>query len=512
MKTVAKYLRLGVMITLVAAITFHACHEEDFPPAIQFTLSNQSVDEGKTVVIEFRLDKPASQAGHIKVSMEGNAIYDQDYTTDPPATNQLNLTVFKGQKAVAFKVNVIDNDTFDHGKFILFSLESVSEGLQMGAVKSITLLIKDDEGPSLVNFKASVSSVMEKNKEGIIVQIPFTAPAKGNGRVIVSFAAINARLGREFKINTATSLMNTFVLPVFPSDSSVSFTLIPIHNEIVLQNQQIVFTISGTDGVVKRGTHLTHIVTIMEEDDQALINFANEENIISEKDNGILVEVPFSTQSPGVGEIIISLSPFNTAYGVGFTTEPPAVMNMIKLTVADKQPKAYFVVYPQDDAHCNPDRYINFEISVATGSLSKGTALYYNLNLTDNEVVNHVNFTNIAGSVDEQNSNGIPVELELDFPASEDAVIYIYSSAGCNYYGGGDYFKTQPPVICDYFGPAQLQLNVLKGDQHIEFIVLPINHAITSNYHSHFQYEKSTDTCLQAGANARYDLTILNKD
>jgi hypothetical protein len=511
LKNPGQGLRLGVKTTLTLTI-----NDDEGPSIVNFEVNVGTVTEDNAhgIVIQLPLSTPTTDVGSITLTLNpGQAVYGTHFTTTPAATNNaITFTVEQNATGINLTVLPIDNDLYTGDFIVSFSISAVSGVVQKGNNLNYSLTIVDDELPSVASFAKISGEISETNSNGIIVEIPFSSPAKGNGSLIITLNADVAVYGKDF-ITSPIVLSNTITLNILPEETSASFTVFPTHNFVATQNQQITFSISDVSGVIQKGTSLIYSLTIINEDHEALVNFEVASGSLDENNGeGIVIEIPFSAQAPGEGNITISVAAFNAQNQ--FTTTPAvAGNNTITLNVANAQDKASFKVVPVNNTICTiGERYINFKITFANGSVMKGSQLDYKLTLVDDEVVSSISFTETEGSIAENNSNGIEVKLKFSNPAFENGVLHI--SSYCDWYGYDPRYTTTPPTSCDWSSGSYVSLNILKGDIDTKFTVFPVdNNVKENNFVWHFfQTWSGHNNCLQRASDSKFILTIVDDD
>ncbi len=515
MKNLIKRFRLLVSIVQFSLITLSNCKKDGviLPLIVQFNLIAQNVTEGGEAIVTLLFDKAADRDGSVLVVAGGDANYGERYTTDPAINNRsFAVDIVKGQASAQFKVMTVDNTVFEGNKFISFNLTNPTDGLKLGTQTSIKVIIIDNEGPSLANFYVNGGIIKENDVNGIVVQIPLSAPAKGTGSMTITLNSTSAMYGKDFITIPATD-GNSIALNVLPNETSANFTVLPIHNFIATQDLQIAFTISATSGVIQKGLSTKYSLTIINEDVASVVNFASSSGTLSENSaDGIVVEIPFSTQAPGEGSITVSLTSASTSYGDQFTTVPAAAgNNTITLNISNAQQSASFKVLPVNNAYCNVERYIQFTISFVNGSVMKGSDLDYRLTLTDDEHASIVSFAENSGSIGENNAAGVVVHLNLSSPMIENGWFYVSPSD----YGNSNKYITNPVMEYDYSGGSYMMINLPKDASSADFTVIPVNNADkTGNYVVDFSisYPYSNQGCIQVGQNSKYTLTIVDDD
>jgi hypothetical protein len=502
---------LLAILLLVSNIIFYGCEDELAPPAvIQFSESTQSVAEGGETMITITFNRAAPQSGSINLNIKTNAIYDQHYVTDLPSKkeNQV-ITIEKGQKMLQFKITTINNDQFDNGKFIILELDNPSEGLTLGSVKLLAITLIDDEGPSIADFERDVELVDELDVNGTEVKLPLSAPAKGTGRIIIDVSS-SAVYGKDF-ITSPEMENNTITRNILPGESDANFKVIPIHNFNATENQQVSFKISSTEGVVQKGKGLNHLLTIINEDDQALVNFATSSGTVEENNaSGIIVEIPLTIPALGEGSITISAFPRDLDT---FTTDPAQASNgTFTLPVPNHAEKVSFKVFPLNNSFCFSEFFsktVSFKIVSVNGSVKMGIGLEYGLTIMDDEVHVLADFETIEGSIQESNSDGIQVKLNFSKPLSQNTIISL-TNGNCDF---PTKFITEPPTSnCDYYYNSTLALNVSKDQTSAQFKIHPLSNSLSSNLLVSYYIGDSYDHCIHAGTNSEYTLTIVNNN
>jgi hypothetical protein len=478
-------------------------------------MDSQSVAEGAEVTINISLDRVAAQDASIELIIETNAIYGKHYTSNLGGignSTTVKLPISKGQRTVQFNISSINNNVFDNGKFLTFKLFNPSRGLSVGVAATLTLTIIDDEGPSLVNFEKNDEIINELNSAGTEVKILFSAPVKGEGSITILLHPGGALPGKDF-ITSPANLNNIIKLNTLPGESEASFTIIPIHNFIVTQHQQIKFVISEVGGALTLGTRSEFTLTVLNEDTEALVNFASGGGTLDENNTaGLDIVLPFSAQAPGDGSIIISFNTNNVTYGNSFTTVPPSINGTINLFVVSGQLHASFKVLPINNTFCHDEeRSIQFTVASAIGSLKRGNTLNYKLTLNDDELVSVASFAIAEASVSENNNSGISVQINLSNPTQASGGLLIHS----------DWWAHQGKLVTvpafDYscywycYDPS---IAISPGTASTTFQIIPSDNLIDHpNYVASFYLQPfNNNGCLQIAQNTKFNITIIDDD
>ena len=387
---------------------FTACEDDEkyiSPSVIQFTARVQNVPEGGEAIISLTLDKPAPRSGWVELTFEGSAVYGQHYVTAPTLASSwgepgvilhdrhditalqgshgsMLLSIYKGHTSAAFKIASTDNAKFEGSHFVIFKLNNGTEVFRVGDMATLTVVIADDEVPSLANFEVPSASVTEQDENGIVVNIPFSAPARGEGSVAVVLEPGKAVKETNFTIDQEMT-NNSMSFNVARNSSGVSFKVYPVNNDLFTGNFILQFAITDISGVVQRGDNLSSSLTLVDDEAPSIARFASLSGTIEESNtNGITVEVSLSSPVKGEGSIGISPDPGNLVYGTHFTTMPEMQNNRLIINLSHNQTSASFTVFPVADNVRTEDEILSLSIQEATGVVWKGSdSLTYKLTI-----------------------------------------------------------------------------------------------------------------------------------
>ncbi|MEX1239757.1 MAG: hypothetical protein WEB30_08570 [Cyclobacteriaceae bacterium] len=383
-------LRLLTNLATGCLLMFSSCREdgnEISPSIIQFSVNVQKVSEGDEVIITLTLDKPAPGSGSVELSLEGNAVYNQHYVTAPaPSAGAIVLRVYKGHTSTAVKIEPVDNAKFEGSKFLILQLSNPAGGLRLGEITALTVVMADDEGPSLAGFAVPSGTVNEQNENGIVVDIPFSAPAKGEGSLTVTLQQGQAVLGRNFTIDQEQT-NNSFSFNVGKNSAGVSFKVFPVDNDLFTGNFILQFAITDISGVVQKGDNQSYTLTVADDEAPSVAKFGQSSGAIDESNaDGISVEILLSSPVKGEGTIGIALAAQNSIYGTDFTTVPELKDNSIILNLSHNQHSASFTVFPVNDDLLTGEQILLFSIDEASGVVWKGSdSATYELTIVDDE-------------------------------------------------------------------------------------------------------------------------------
>ena len=269
MKLSSSYLFTGILGALLLA----GCSEEETvpqkavvtPATAQFQQDAWQVSEkGGVADVVINLSKPAPAAGAISVQLGGTHL--SHVTTQPALVNGIiALPVARGTSSASFRIQTVDNGTMDGNKLIALQLAQVSEGLQVGTLKSAQVGIEDDEAPVTAAFLLNAGSVRENSSEGSTVVIALGSEAPANGQLVIAFNALNAQPGTDFQTEPAL-INNHVVLPIQAGTRQATFKILPVNNAQIDNHREIRMSIESAAGGVRKGDQLTFSLTVTDDE------------------------------------------------------------------------------------------------------------------------------------------------------------------------------------------------------------------------------------------------------
>ena len=507
---------LLLIIVWIALQVLLSCSEEEIgASSVYFAESTQSIAEGSEAEVILRLDRTATTYYLLKITVETNAIYGEHFVTDPVIeTNEFFIGVQKGQSSVAFRINTIDNELFDGGKFMIFRIMNTSTSPKAGEIASNTVTIADDEGPSIVDFGWGLLPIPEKQPDGLLIEFPFATPANGKGSVDITLT-YDEEYSKRFKTDPEP-IDNVITLTVSHGVPGISFTFWPIDDDIFNGNFTVTLSITSVSGVVQKGKVTILEITVHDNEVRSIVTFAKEEEAIQENETvGTVVRLSLSTPSAGTGTVSLSFSPVSDVetktpiYGVDFVTIPEAINGTVVIPVTNGAKTLDLIIAPIHNSKCG-DLIINLILTEATGSVAIVRNNPLEIIFKDVDASN-LNFAKDTGLVDEGNPSGIEIHLTLSKPALENATIYVI---GPSFIGDenlyGTVYKTEPAMIGEWYD-LLVPLSVHQGATSLEFTVYPIDNAKDqADYILGFYFWYANNSCFVGYGT--YALTIKDDD
>jgi hypothetical protein len=268
MKRFQNYFLFGVLSTSALL----SCKNEDTelndvitPVVVQFSETQIVLNEnetGKTVAVS--LSRAASADGSIEVEFTSDKL--SGIKIEPAAVDGiLALPVAKGSTSASFTIQPINNTIMDGAKTISVSLKKVTDGFQLGANKSVSLSVVDDEAPVAANFLFQIGTTRENVGSGAIVTIALSNPAPAEGHIEITFSSINQQYGTHF-VTEPAAIDGKVLLPVQLGSDHVSFKVIPTNDLLFNGERTISFSLNKAQGGVSKGAGVTHALTITDDE------------------------------------------------------------------------------------------------------------------------------------------------------------------------------------------------------------------------------------------------------
>lgn len=258
-------------ITLLFLGALMSCSEDpifekpDLAITVEFYEDQISFAENSvTNNITLSLSKPSETGGVITV--EASSVNLNAFSTSPAMEDGiLELPISKGQVSISFEVKAVDNQLLDGDKSISFTVSSVSEGLSIGAAKSVIATVIDDESPAQINFMLNAGTVRENSEDGSTTIITLSHAAPGTGSIGISLASTKAVYGVNF-VTEPEAIDGKISLSVETGMNHVEFKLIPLNDNSFNGDRTITYTITDTDGAISKGQGLTHEILITDDE------------------------------------------------------------------------------------------------------------------------------------------------------------------------------------------------------------------------------------------------------
>lgn len=296
------------LATLLLGSLFLACEDDDklvLPATVQFENNSLSVPENnEKSTIKILLSKAASVAGELSIQL--NSEYDNHFSIEPaPQENMLRLPVAIGQTFVSFDVRPVNNTVLDGDKKIDFTITSITDGFNIGTIKTLSATLVDDETPADVSFLYDHGSIRENTSAGSMVRIMLSHPATGSSSIAVSIQSTGVIYGTNFITEPAVS-DNRITFSVEAGADHVEFKVIPVNDDKFQGDKTILYTIAEITGPISKGDQLQHELKIVDDElggkgkgyEIFAGNWRYKKNY-AYNENGLLTAVTWEQNTPG---------------------------------------------------------------------------------------------------------------------------------------------------------------------------------------------------------------------
>lgn len=477
--------RLGTISTMVLTIA-----DDEGPSLAGFINGGSSLDEGNEsgLMVEIPFS-PARGEGSITVTLDpGEAVLNTHFLIDQEVVDHaFSFNVVKDQRVVSFRVSPVDNDLFT-GNFILrFSVSETSGVVRKGSSVEHSLTIIDDEKPSIARFALASITANEADNGGVVVDIPLSSPVKGEGRLAVKVEGGTAVYGTDFT-TVPEAVGGKIVFDLSYDQTAVSFTVLPVDNDVQTGDRVLIFVIEEVSGVVWKGPDSVSCdLTIVDDELPAVVNFSASTGEVLETDtDGLELELQFSSPVPGTGTITIKVPEYDET----FTTEPqgeiiegydswsyPYRYYAIVLDVPMHTERLPLRILPKDDSKCNAAGMKSlFTIAEVTGAITRGDQVNFSFFRKDEQEPILVSLKEKESTLLENDAVGKEIVLNLSRSPSRDAVIWISLPIYNHYYAGR--YTTVPEMDYSSSSGNYAALKVDKGDVSVTFQIFPVNDEI----------------------------------
>lgn len=452
--------------------------KEVIPPVISFTEELEIVTEGETATISLTLDRPAVDNVSIRLTIETDAVYGQHYRTNPSlSSGVISVNILKGVLNVNLQIQTFEDSRYEGTRFIVFTINDHSGSVDLGETTTLTLTIYDNEGPSVANFTNVTAQLKEEASEGVMVRLPFSSPAKGEGSITIGVVSDKAIYDTHFNIDR--DIVNSSIaMNVVSGDTGVSFQVYPINNDLFTGDLDLRFSITDVSGVVQKGAVDDYALTLVDDELPTLVRFSETSRTIDETyATPIPVDLVLSSPVKGEGVLRITFPPDSAVYGVDFSTTPAAEHGVIEFRLSHNETRAGFRVSVFNDDSVGGNLMIPFWIAEGSGPLSPASDdRRYTLTIVDDEKPSLVNFRSSSAEIDESDAEGLDIALTLSSPALHAGTI-VLDVAGHNEKIVTDPAMEDVYVSSSYSGTyyKRITLDVEKGAERAEVNVLPID-------------------------------------
>lgn len=188
-------------------------------------------------------------------------------------------------------------------------------------------------------------------------------------------------------IQTQPALANgRLILPVTVGSAVVSFTVMPVNNEVMDGAKSLSASIKKVSTGFQIGSNHSLSLSVVDDEAPVAANFLLNIGSTRENADGATVMIALAAAAPAGGHLEVTYSSPKLLYGTDFITEPASTDGKIVLPVQPGIDHVSFKVIPANDQLFRGDQTIAFTLSKAEGGVSRGQELSHELTITDDEL------------------------------------------------------------------------------------------------------------------------------
>lgn len=288
---------------------FISCSKDDdevVPPTANITaqlFENTAVMENSpTLDFKINFDKPATANGFILLNVESSR--EGAFQTFPAVIDgEIEIPVVKGSRFATLQFSPEDNQVLEENEIVTLELLDSSEGINFGSKRTTTIEITDNEAAVSAYFYTSSLTASEIYSEGIQVRIELSAPAPGQGTILLQLDGDND----SYYLETYPAMDNQrrMVLSIEPGSVYTTFQLLPKNNTALENHKTFKLRIVEAGGVVIKGSLAELDILLLDDEIQGKLK--SMETITDGKrtkktweyaSNGKISKVRWENQSP----------------------------------------------------------------------------------------------------------------------------------------------------------------------------------------------------------------------
>ena len=263
-----------IFVALLFSTFLVSCSkDDDAEPAMELVTAQlfedtSIMENSPTVELRINLDKPAPAAGFIILGV--SIIDDAAFQTNPPVIDgEIEIPVQKGANFAKFQFSPQDNDLLQETGLVLLELLDSSEEIIFGSKRSSSIEIIEDEAAVSASFDAGLAVTVENNVQGVSVRIMFSAPAPGEGSLVIQLEGNDD----DYFVSTQPAL-NAEQKILVPIESGMLFTTFQVYpkdNALLENHKTLNLNIIETNGVVIKGTLFQKELLLLDDEIQGRI-------------------------------------------------------------------------------------------------------------------------------------------------------------------------------------------------------------------------------------------------
>ena len=401
------------------------------PASVSLLAASPNLAENAgSVLVSATLNKTASSATTVLLSLSGSATLNIDYSTD-----NTTIEIPAGSLTASTTLRSLDDLIDDDAETIVVEISSVSggDGATEDGDQQEAVTITDDEATPAVTLATSASSFMENAANpAVTLTVSMTAAATSNTTILLGVSGTATGGGGDYSIGS-TSL----VIPA--GSTSITTTLSSNDDPYYDDGETIIVEISSVSGstAAESGTQ-SETVTINDDEAQPTVSLTVGSNNLTEAagvTNNTSVTATLSYVNSTAVSINLSLS--GTAsdpadYSIGTTS----------LTIPAGSTTATTTVTTQDDPISEGTETVIIDIGSVSGgdsAVEASPAQQQTISITDDEANPSVTLSTSTNSLNETGAGDNATLTVTMNPVASSATTVTLVLSGTATGGGSDY-------------------------------------------------------------------------
>jgi hypothetical protein len=265
-------------------LAFWGCAEDEEVPnepaphtpttVVNFAVDNQTLAEGgDPLKVNLTFDKAAAANGSFSIRLSGNALYSQNFSTSPAATDGIiTLPVEKGQTAAFITVTPVDDEDSVGNTTVTVTLENPTAGFKLGSkITSSVELVEDDPGPgngavATIEFGENFVHISESDVAGFDISMLLQGNVAHTEIVTIDILPTEGFVYGTDYITDPIAVQNSMKVEINPGTEDIKFKVVPINDQLLSGSFELQFSIIHITDGLQKGAQDSFTMKIEEDD------------------------------------------------------------------------------------------------------------------------------------------------------------------------------------------------------------------------------------------------------
>ena len=402
------------------------------PASVSLLVTSANLAENAgSVLVSATLNKTASSATTVLLSLSGSAVLNTDYSID-----NTTIEIPAGSLAASTTLRSLDDLIDDDAETIIIEISTVSggDGVTEDGDQQDIVTITDDELSPAVTLSTSVNSFSENVvNPAVTLTVTMTAAATNNTTIILTTSGTATQgIGNDYTIASTT-----LVIPA--GSTSTTTTISTIDDSYYDDGETITVEISSVSGsTAAESGNQSVTITINDDEAQPTVSLTVGSNNLTEAvgpSDDTLITATLSYANSLAVSVVLSLSgtAANPAdYSIGSTT----------LTIPAGSTTATTTVTTQDDAISEGSETVIVDISSVSGgdsAVEASPAQQVTVTISDDEANPSVTLSTSTNSLNETGAGDNATLTVTINPVASSVTTVTLALSGTATGGGSDY-------------------------------------------------------------------------